>query len=189
MNSIVPANHDPGITLCQAALIAGFGLLIMVFAAPIAELYAYPRLVVPGNIEETVQNILDHEGLFLAGVFCYLITFICDVLVAWALYVLLMPANRSVSLLTAWFRLVYTVIALFGLLRLVTVFRLLNTPDSVGNRWVGLSGLSLESIPFPRRRSRIPHDHVLRGSDLHALAFDQRLEAPGTDSACLSIAR
>ena len=50
----------------------------------------------------SIRNILAQKGLFLAGVFCYLITFICDVLVAWALYVLLMPANRSVSLLTAW---------------------------------------------------------------------------------------
>jgi uncharacterized protein DUF4386 len=39
------------------------------------------------------------------------------------------PVNRSVSLLTACFRLVYTAIALVGLLSLVTVFRLLNTPD------------------------------------------------------------
>jgi Domain of unknown function (DUF4386) len=39
------------------------------------------------------------------------------------------PVNRSVSLLRAWFRLVYTVIALFGLLNLVTVYRLLSTPD------------------------------------------------------------
>jgi len=32
-------------------------------------------------------------------------------------------------LLTAWFRLVYTAVALSGLLNLVTVFRLLHTPD------------------------------------------------------------
>jgi hypothetical protein len=51
------------------------------------------------------------------------------VVIAWALYVLLAPVNRALSLLTAWFRLVYTVIALFGLLNLVTVFRLLHTPD------------------------------------------------------------
>ena len=113
----------------QAALIAGFGLLIMGFAAPFAEFFVYPKLVIPGKIEETAQNIVANQGLFLAGMFAYLITFICDVLVAWALYVLLIPVNRSLSLLTAWFRLVYTVIALVGLLKLVTVFRILSTPD------------------------------------------------------------
>lgn len=117
------------ITLRQAALIAGFGLLIMGIASPLAEVVVYPRVVIPGNIEATARNILAHRGLFLAAVFCYLITFICDVLVAWAFYVLLAPANRSVSLLTAWFRLLHAVIALFGLSKLVTAFRLLDTPD------------------------------------------------------------
>jgi hypothetical protein len=67
--------------------------------------------------------------LFISGIFGYLITFICDVLVAWALFVFLKPVNENLSILTAWFRLVYTVIALVALLNLVTVFRLLNTGD------------------------------------------------------------
>jgi hypothetical protein len=129
VSSTNSALHDQGITLRQAALIAGFGLLIMTIAAPFADAFVYPKLVIKGNIEETVQNIVANEGLFLTVVFCYLVTFICDLVVAWALYILLVPANRSVSLLTAWFRLVYTAIALFAMLKLVTVFRLLTTPD------------------------------------------------------------
>ncbi len=124
-----PAHRDQGMTLRQAALVAGLGLLTMAIAAPFAEFIVYKKLLIPGDIEETVRNILAKRGLFLAGLFAYLITFICDVLVAWALYVLLAPTNRSVSLLTAWFRLVYTAIALFAMLKLVTVFRLLHTPD------------------------------------------------------------
>ena len=126
-----PGVHDQGISLPQAALIAGIGILIMAIAAPFAEFVVYPKLVIPGKIEETAQNIVANQGLFLAGMFAYLITFICDVVLAWALYVLLMPVNRSLSLLTAWFRLVYTVIALFGLLKFVTVFRILRAPDYV----------------------------------------------------------
>lgn len=99
VSSISSAMHDQGITLRQAALTAGFGGLIMV-AAPFAE-SVYAKLVIPGKIEETVQNIVANQGLFLAGLFAYLITFICDVLVAWALYILLIPVNRSLSLLTA----------------------------------------------------------------------------------------
>jgi len=129
MSSTNSAIHDQGITLRQAALIAGIGILIMAIATPFAELVVYPKLVIPGKIEETAQNILANQGFFLAGMFAYLITFVCDVLVAWALYVLLIPVNRSLSLLTAWFRLVYAVIALFGLSKLVTVFRILSTPD------------------------------------------------------------
>lgn len=121
-----PANR---ISLRTAALIAGLGLLIMVVAAPFAELYVYPKLVVPNNAAETAQNIMVNRTLFISGIFGYLITFSCDVLVAWALYVLLKPVNENLSILTAWLRLVYTVIALVALLNLVTVFQLLNTAD------------------------------------------------------------
>ena len=94
-----------------------------------AEFSIYPKLVIPGHIEQTVQNIGAHRGLFAAAIFCYLITFIEDVVVAWALYFLLAPVNKSLSLLTAWFGLIYTAIGLFGLLNLFTIFRVLNTPD------------------------------------------------------------
>jgi hypothetical protein len=116
-------------SLRTAALLAGIGLLIMVIAAPFAELFVYPKLVVPGNAVETTKNIMANETLFTAAIFGYLITFICDLLVAWALYVLLKPVDENLSLLTAWMRLVYTVIALVALLNLVTVLRLINTSD------------------------------------------------------------
>ena len=115
--------------LRTAALIAGISLLIMVIAAPFAELFVYPKLVVPDNPAETAKNIIANETLFRAGILGYLITFICDLVAAWALYALLRPVNENLSLLTAWFRLVYTVIALVGLLNLVTILRLLNTSD------------------------------------------------------------
>jgi hypothetical protein len=117
------------LSLRTAALVAGIGLLIMVIAAPFAELFVYPKLVVPGNAAETARNIIANKTLFTAAIFGYLVTFICDVLVAWALYVLLKPVNENLSMLTAWLRLVYTVIALAALLNLVTVLRLLNTSD------------------------------------------------------------
>ena len=125
------AMHTNKITLRTAALIAGIGLLIMVIAAPFAELYVYPRLVIPGDAAETAKNILANQTLFTSAIFGYLITFICDVLVAWALYVLFKPVDENLSLLTAWFRLVYTVIALVALLNLVTVLRLLDTSETL----------------------------------------------------------
>ena len=127
MSSIAPANREQGVTLRQAALIAGFGYLLM--PVVYAEFSIYPKLVIPGNIEQTVHNLVAHERLFAVAILCYLVTFIEDVVIAWALYVLLVPVNRAVSLLTAWFRLVYTAMALFALLHLVRVYRLVTTPD------------------------------------------------------------
>jgi len=119
--------QQEGLTLRQAALLAGFSYLLM--PAAYAEFSIMPKLVIRGSIDQTVQNLATHGKLFAAAILCYLITLILDVVIAWALYILLMPVNRSVSLLTAWFRLVYTAMALFALLHLVTVYRLLTTPD------------------------------------------------------------
>lgn len=77
----------------------------------LAEFYITPKLLISGNIEQTTQNMVAHGRLFGAAILCYLITLILDVVIAWALYILLAPVNRAFSLLTAWFRLTYTTIA------------------------------------------------------------------------------
>ena len=122
-------NSTNKISLHRAALIAGLGLLIMVIAAPFSELFVYPKLIVSDNAIKTIQNIIVNKTLFISGIFGYLITFIFDIVVAWALYVLLKPVNGDLSLLTSWFRLVYAVISLVALINLVSVLRLLNNSD------------------------------------------------------------
>jgi hypothetical protein len=116
-------------SLRTAALIAGIGLLVMAVAAPFAELFVYPKLVIAGNAAETVKNISANQSLFASAIFAYLISFISDVIVAWALYVLLKPVHANLSLVTAWFRWVYTAIAVVALLNLVTISRLLSEPS------------------------------------------------------------
>ena len=117
--------------LRRAALAAGIGLLTTLIAAPFAHMYVIPKLIVTTDIRQTVANITAHESLFLAGAFALLITFVADLLITWALYELLLPVNRALSGLTALFRGVYSVVAIAGLLKLFSVFRLLNTPDYV----------------------------------------------------------
>jgi len=84
---------------------------------------------VPGAIAQTLQNIAANHALFLAGFFGYLINFACGGVITWGLYILFMPVNRVVSLLAAWFRLVYTAIAVVELVKLLAVFRLATSPD------------------------------------------------------------
>jgi len=121
-----PVGVGDGISLRQAALIAGFGYLIN--PVSYAEYSLYPRLVIAGNVEQTAQNITAHGGLFAALIMCYLVNFIGDVVISWALYLLLAPVNRAMSLLAASFRLVYTAVALCAVMNLVNVYRLLDTP-------------------------------------------------------------
>lgn len=117
-----------GVTLRRAALIAGLCMLIGV-GVPIAESVLRPRLIVPGNIEETVRRISTEQGLVVTFIFAYFVAFVADVVIAWALYVLLAPVSRELSMLTSWFRLVYAVIALGALLNLANVYRMLHGPQ------------------------------------------------------------
>jgi Domain of unknown function (DUF4386) len=127
VNSASLTSKLDGISLRQAAVIAGLAYLLSPVTT--AEFSIMPRLVVEHNIEQTVQNISAHPRLFTAAIFCYLVTFLEDVIIAWALYVLLAPVNRALSLLTAWFRLIYTAVVLFAWLNLLTVHRLITTPE------------------------------------------------------------
>lgn len=115
--------------LRTAALVTGFALFLSVMVAPFAELYAYPKLVVPFNSTETAKNIVAHRTLFVTVIFCYFITFVVDIVLAWSLFILLKPVNRNLALLAALFRLTYSIIALVALNNMVTVFQLLTTPE------------------------------------------------------------
>jgi hypothetical protein len=54
---------------------------------------------------------------------------VADVVVAWALYVFLKPVSESLSLLTAWVRLVYVAIAATAVVNLLSAVGLLTDAD------------------------------------------------------------
>lgn len=109
----------------KAAVAAGIGLLLMSILAPIANFAFIHGPIVPGDAAQTADNILASQSQFRMGVGFLLFVAILDVVVAWGLYVLLKPVNKSLSLLTAWFRVVYA--AMFGgaLVPLMNVIQLL----------------------------------------------------------------
>jgi len=114
-------------SLRKAAVVAGCAYLLN--PVSYAEFSIYPKLVIPGNIEQTVQNIGTHGSLWVGAILCYLASFIGDVVLAWSLYVLLAPVNKALSLLASLFQLVYAGIAIVAVVNLVTVYHLLDTPD------------------------------------------------------------
>ncbi|NPE29485.1 DUF4386 domain-containing protein [Methanococcoides sp. SA1] len=123
------ANRITDISQRKASIVAGFGLLAMTIAFIFADIFALQSLIVPGDATETANNIMANEGLFRMAICGFMIVIILDVLVAWALYVLLKPVNKSLSLLMAWFRLVYATILTFSLVFLVIVLLLLSDAD------------------------------------------------------------
>ena len=126
MNKNKTSNGISDISLSNAAIIAGIGLLLMAIVAPIANFSILGGLIVPDEASETVSNISGSTGLFRLGIFIFLIVAVLDIIVAWALYVFLKPVNRSLSLLTAWFRLVYAALLVFVLIFLINVLHLVS---------------------------------------------------------------
>lgn len=93
----------------RAALIAGAGYIAIFLLAIFANFYVRTGLVQVDDPTTTLQNLADSQTLFRLGIVSFLAVFVVDVLIAWALYILFRSVNRDVSLLSAWFRLVYTV--------------------------------------------------------------------------------
>lgn len=117
------------ISLRRAAIVAGVALLIMTIVAPFAEFSVRQSLIVPGDTATTAGNIMANERLFRIAICIYLIVAILDVVAAWALYLFLKPVNQSLSLLMAWFRVVYAAILAMVVLNFVIALQLLSGAD------------------------------------------------------------
>jgi len=120
MNSNNTLSGGKDITVSTSAIIAGIGLLVIAIIAPIANFSILQRLVVPDDAARTFSNIAASEGQFRFGIILFLATAILDIIVAWALYVFLKPVNKSLSLLAAWFRIVYA--AMLGIVSYYLIY-------------------------------------------------------------------
>ena len=119
-------NRIADISLRQAAIVAGFGYLSVFILGGFAN---FPNFIVPGDAATTVNNIMASESLFRTYIASWVIVLAFDTLVAWALYILLKPVHKSLSLLAAWFRLVFVAIFGIALVNLLSVLPLLSGAD------------------------------------------------------------
>lgn len=110
----------------KAALTAGIGLLLMTFTAPWVNFSVLGSLVAEGDPFITTRNIMDSVGLFRGAIAGFMVIVILDVLVAWGLYIVFKPMNQGVSLLSAWFRLVYSVLLAVSVFNLVDILELIS---------------------------------------------------------------
>lgn len=108
------------------ARVVGFGLLSMALAALYANLFVIERLMVPGDASATVNNIIANDLSFRFAIACFVIVLVLDVIVSWALYVLLKRVDKNLALLAALFRLIYTAVlgaAIFNFLSILQLLR------------------------------------------------------------------
>ena len=76
-----------------------------------------------------IDLLVPDTAELITGIIAFTIVFIVDVPVAWALYVLFRSLSRDLSLLAAWFRLVYTVLLGVALIFFFVALQLLNGAD------------------------------------------------------------
>ena len=113
----------------KAAKVAGLSYLLALPPAIFAEFYVRTRLIAFDNAAQTVRNILAHERLFRLGIASNLTVFAVDVVLIVALYVVLMPVNRSLALLAMAWGLVETAILVVVTLTDFDVLRYLSGAD------------------------------------------------------------
>jgi hypothetical protein len=133
----------------KAATVVGFSYLFALPPAIFAEFYVRSQLIAFGNAAQTAQNIMAHERLFRLGIASNLTVFAVDVALIIALYVVLMPVNRSLALLATGWGLIETAILIVVTLSDFDVLRILSGADYLyvfePNRLQALAMLSVRA--------------------------------------------
>jgi hypothetical protein len=114
------------ISLRTAALVAGVGLLLMAILSPIAYLNTFQSLVKFEDATLTAQNILNSTGAFRTAILLLFAVALLDVIVAWAMYIVLIPADKKLSTIAAWLRVIYGVIFAFAIFQLSLALNVLS---------------------------------------------------------------
>jgi hypothetical protein len=113
----------------SASITAGGALLLMAALGPFGYLVAVEGLVTPGDAARTAADITASTGLFRFGILAMFGVVALDVVVAWALYRVFLPAGGALTGLAAAFRLVYAGVYLVAISHLVGVPGLLGSED------------------------------------------------------------
>jgi Domain of unknown function (DUF4386) len=123
---LVRPGMDADWSIRTASLIAGVGILLIAGLAGFGNFVAVQGLVTQGDAAKTAQDVLGSQSLFRLGIASLLLVVALDVVVAWALYRVFSPVNRSISMLAALFRLVYAGVFLVAISHLISALRLLD---------------------------------------------------------------
>lgn len=112
----------------RQGIIAGIALLIMAIVAGFSFGYVHSNLIVDSP-EIIVKNLIVNKSLFYAELLGWTIIFITDLIVAIALYFFFRSVSKQISMITAFIRIVYTLIlgiAIIHLFKIVPILSLDN---------------------------------------------------------------
>lgn len=115
-----------------AARIAGAAYAAMFVLAILANFVVIEGLVVADDPVATLDALAADRGLLRLGIVAFLVIAVLDVLIAWALHVLLRDGGHDRSLLAAWLRVVYGTLLAVSLASLVRVDALVARAAALG---------------------------------------------------------
>jgi hypothetical protein len=103
----------------------------MSVVAIFGKVVAVDGLVTEGDATRTATDIMASQGLFRLGIASLVVVIALDVVVAWALYRVFSPVSRSLSMLAAALRLVYSGVFMVAIGQLLGVIRLLSNDGNL----------------------------------------------------------
>jgi hypothetical protein len=116
----------------------------MTLAAIVATDLTIGKLFVADDAVQTWKNIVKSKSLFRLGIISWLLVLVADVFAAWGLYIFFKTVNKNLSLLMAWFRLVYVAILGASLMNLIYVQPMISGADNFSS--FGVVQLQLQSF-------------------------------------------
>lgn len=123
---------------------AAVSYALLFVLAVLANFLALGSVLEPGDAPATAAALVEHETSLRLGAVAFLAVFLLDVLIAWALLVLLRTVQPDLALLAAWFRLTYTVLLGASMVALFVALELVETPGASDSSVL----LALQSFDF-----------------------------------------
>lgn len=134
-----PTAPDQPSALRSAARTSAIGYAAIFVLAIFANFLAVGSVLHPGDAAATADALVDAERTFRLGTAAFLVIFVVDVVLAWALHVLFRGVHHDLSLLAAWCRLTYTVFLGVSLVFLDAALRLVDPGSGQGDELVLLA--------------------------------------------------
>lgn len=113
----------------STARVAGLSYLIIFVLAILANFFVLGPMGVRGDAAATSANIAVAEPIYRAGVAAFLLVLIADLIVGWALFIVLRPAAPNTALLVLIFRAAYTISHIGVVLGLVSALNFATGPS------------------------------------------------------------
>jgi hypothetical protein len=99
--------------------------------AGFAKFVVLDALVTRGDAARTAADVMASEGIFRLGIAAWYLVIVLDVVVAWALFRVFRPVSTRISMLAAWFRLVFAAVFLVAISELAGALGLLSNQDYI----------------------------------------------------------